>query len=293
MNNQLENIIKYLDNEMSEIERLDFENQMRKDDVLAKEVAFQRGLHGFLEREKLNLEQKLSDLGDEFIINPNKDTKKGGLPIWLIGLLGFVVVAVVFYFIFFSKNNSNTFDNDNSTKTEEVIPNNTIKNVPNETIDTTVNEIINPIEPPTFRKEKTPKDNNQPIASVDEKVFERNAIMEEVITETYRENKPKDFTTVTIPKQDEIFNYTNSIPFKVVGNSTVDTDFQLIIYSNRDFDINNDYKILDTKIDRKFVDNQYQFNFNGNLSLKKGLYYLVIRKNGTREVLHISRFTVK
>ncbi|MGB0984931.1 MAG: anti-sigma factor family protein, partial [Saprospiraceae bacterium] len=105
MNDRLENIIKYLDNEMSADERMAFENQLRNDEVLAKEVAFQRGLHGFLDRQKPNLEQKLSNLGDEFILNP--PTKKTSFStLKIIGILS--LLALVSYFSFFLKNNTTT-----------------------------------------------------------------------------------------------------------------------------------------------------------------------------------------
>lgn len=291
MNDQLENIIRYLDNEMSKNERIDFENQIRKDEVLAKAVAFQRGLHGFLKREKPELEQKLSNLGDEFIIN--QSSKKRASSYWIVALLTIVILSIIAYFVFFNNNNTTSNDNQNSTKTEEIIPTNEIKNEEQETIKSPIKAIESPIEIPSLKPTKEIIVDDQPIASLDEKVYERNAIMEEVITETYRTNKIEDFTIVTIPKQDEVFKYSKSIPFKVNGTSTINSDYQLIIYSNRNFDIQNDYKILDTQIDGERINNQYQFDFNGNLSLEKGLYYLVIRKSGTRDILHISRFEVR
>ena len=69
MDSQVEKIIQYLDGTMSESERLDFEKLIESDKTLAKEVAFQRSFYGFLDRRQPTLEQDLSSLGDEFILN--------------------------------------------------------------------------------------------------------------------------------------------------------------------------------------------------------------------------------
>ena len=73
--NQIENINKYLDNEMSINERTVFEKQLRNDKELAEELAFYKDFHGFAERRKPALRQDLSDLGDKFIIEPNKNKR--------------------------------------------------------------------------------------------------------------------------------------------------------------------------------------------------------------------------
>ncbi|MGB0984930.1 MAG: hypothetical protein ACPG19_12855, partial [Saprospiraceae bacterium] len=103
-----------------------------------------------------------------------------------------------------------------------------------------------------------------------------------------------DVTTfVTKPKADAVFEFAKKIPLVVIGNTDFAPKYRLIIYSNRSFDIENDYRILDAKLDGKPVDGTNQFRFNGQIPLEKGLYYLVIKKDGSRKILHISRFTVE
>ena len=116
--------------------------------------------------------------------------------------------------------------------------------------------------------------------------------MESIIKDTYRNDGAKK-TTITSPKPDAIFSYADKITFSVNGNTTVSPDYRVIIYSNRSFDIDNDYRALDTLITGQEINDLYQFNFSGKLTLDKGLYYLIIRRDGSREVLHISRFTVE
>lgn len=293
MDDQLENIIKYLDNEMSKNERLDFENQIRKDKALAAEVEFQRGLHGFLKRDKPELEQKLSNLGDEFIIN--QQNKKRAFPYWIVLLILFIALLMG-YFLFFSKKD-NPIPNDSQTppQIEEIIPTDEIKKEAQETIKKPVepiDKIEKPVKTPPSKPEKTP-DKEQPIALLDEKIYAQNAMMEDVITANYRTDEKDDSVIITIPEEDAVFKYSEAILLTVQGSSSTLDDYQLIIYSNRDFDIENDIRILDAKIDSQLNNERYQFNFNGNIALEKGLYYLIIRKNGTRDILHISRFTVE
>lgn len=295
MDEELDNIIKYLDNEMSENERLDFENRIRKEEVLAKEVAFQRDLHGFLEREKPELEQKLSKLGDEFIIN--QPLNKRVFPYYWTTLLFLIIVLFISYFVFFNNKSLTPIDNQNPPKIEGTIPTDKIEIESQDTIKEPIeleptNEVESPLKNPLQKPEKTTPI-KEPIALLDKKAYERNAIMEGVIVETYRTNEPEDLTIVTVPKEDAIFKHSEKILFIINGSSTIDNDYQVIIYSNRDFDIENDYRVLDSQFDSKLINGQYQFDFKANLSLEKGLYYLVLRKKGTRDILHISRFTVE
>ena len=67
----------------------------------------------------------------------------------------------------------------------------------------------------------------------------------------------------------------------------------MIIYSNRTFDIDNDHRILSQELSGTAIDSDFSFRFNAGLELKKGLYYVMIRKDETRELLHISKFRVE
>lgn len=291
MDDQLDNIIKYLDNEMSKNERIDFENRIRKDKALAQEVEFQKGLYEFLKREQPELEQKLSDLGDEFIIEKQK--KKRVIPFWIIVSILFLALLTIGYFAFF-KQEKPIHPLPPPPEIEEVIPNDEIEELREDTQD--VIEPKNKIEKPNPTLPSTPEESipeEQPIAFLDEKAYERNPMMEEIISANYRTDEQGDTITIVAPKADAVIAYSELISFTVKGSSSTHNKCQIIIYSNRDFDIENDYKTLDASVDGQLIDDLYQFDFNSNLALEKGLYYLVIRKGGSRDVLHISRFTVE
>lgn len=288
MNDQkLQIIIKYLDNQMSEEERVAFEKELRNDEVLAKEVAFQRGLHGFLERRQLALELDLDELGDEFILNPTE--KKRNFPVWwAIPIL--LAIGTVLYFSFFNKNKTTTI-NDNSTEIE----------APQQTIPSEIDENTStPIEK-SEEENTTPTESNpprqipidQPIATVDKSAYERHPTMESIIQDTYRTNDVTSKTTVSSPQPDATFAFKENISFTVEGETSIQPSYRLIIYSNRAYDIENDYRLLDIPIFGKANNGKYDFRFNAEIPLKKGLYYLVIQKDDNREVLHISRFTIK
>ena len=288
MNDQkLDRIITYLDNNMSTDERTAFEKELRDNEVLAKEVAFQRGLHGFLSREKPSLEQKLSNLGDEFILHSAE--KKTRFSVWKIIVIS-LLLALVAYFSFFYRRSTTIEKTLPKTETEEQSP---IK-------------VEEPIEANPINKEEDteiPKEKDkstkptisvdQPIASLDKANYERNPILESVIQENYRSDATETITFVTKPKADAIFKSAKKIPLVVTGNTNVNPNYRLIIYSNRSFDIENDYRILDTQLRGKTIGGRNYFRFNGEIPLEKGLYYLVIRKDDSRDVLYISRFTVK
>lgn len=286
MDVQLESIIQYLDGEMNASERLDFEKLIESDEALAKEVAFQRGLHGFLDRREPALEVELGNLGDEFILNPTE--KKRGFSVWWsIPIL--LLVGTLLYFVLSNKGTErNANENTSVEQSEETQPsdNNEEATTPIEVEE----ENTIPAEE-TDEPQRIPTD--QPIASTDQSAYKRNPTMESIIQDTYRNSDSKKVIQLNQPKPDAKYKFNDKISFKVNGTTNLQADYRLIIYSNRSFDINNDYPVLDTLTSGKKVNNEYQIDFASSLSLNKGLYYLIIRKENSREVLHISRFTVE
>ncbi len=294
MNTQLEKIIKYLDNELSPSERTSFEEQIRKDKALAKEVAFQRGLHGFLNRNNPILEQELSELGDEFILDSKRKNNRFFLK---IGIPILLLMGLVAYFLFFAEEKP-SINNKVPPEIKKVEPTPAIepeiKELPSNSKEVIKKEII-PIEEIKEPKEKTkePKKTiSQPIAALNKADFEPNPILENVIEENYRTDVVESTTIVTVPVQDAVFKY-DDVSLIVNGQSDAKPNYRLVIYSNRSYDIENDYKMLDAPLTTTADKEQYKFRFNGNIPLKRGLYYLVIKKEGSRDILHISRFSVK
>jgi hypothetical protein len=287
MDSQIENIIRYLDGKMPKNERIAFEESMRKDEILRQEVDFQRGFHGFLERRKPTLEQELSNLGDEFILNPTGGRKS--LSIWWFSAI-LLLLVMSLYLFYFSKKET----------TPESIPTNIeIQESPIEEIDS-IDEGSNNIpkentpeeEPANKKTEEKSKIINQPIAAL-EADYKRHPIMEDFIQDDVRDASNEDTISVTSPLMNATFKSIAEISFLLTGATNVKPDYRIIIYSNRSYDIENDYRILNKVITgKKKNSGEYQFRFNAQIPLPKGLYYLMIKKDGSRNILYTSRFSV-
>lgn len=286
--NRTENINRYLDNEMSDDERRAFEEQLRNDEELAQDLAFFKDFHGYAERKKPKLRQDLSDLGDKYIIEPNK--KKSAFPRWILVPL-LLLAAIGIYFSFFYKKNT-VQENTSPTEVETQLPtNNSEENIDDSSDDNSNENVEEPVEQ---QKTNTPEfPQNQPIAALDEADFAPNPILEAEIKEMFRATTVEDSTVLSSPKLDAIFKFDDNIRLLVEGLTTVSPNYVINIYSNRPFDFENDYPILNAPVNGKAENSQYRFRFRGNIPLKKGLYYLVIKQEDLIEVLHISRFTVK
>ncbi len=294
MNDNLEkNINRYLNNEMPESERIAFEAQMRQDKALADEVEFQRGFVGFLGRHKPELEAKLDALGDTYIL---ESAKKKSYNWWiLLGLL--LVVAIISYFILSSRN-SNQNTNNTSKPTietpEEIAPESTSIEE-----DTTKNiEADKPIIiPPTIEETQPVEDNppieDQPIASIDESLYERNPNMELVIQTNVRATAQNQLVTIEIPIDNATLNTENQPLFSIKGTATTPLNYKIIIYNNQDFAINNNLPVFETTAQTIEKNGKNLIQFNANIPFDKGLHYLIIQKEGARDILHISRFEVR
>ncbi|MFK7946676.1 MAG: hypothetical protein AB8G11_03725 [Saprospiraceae bacterium] len=292
-NNQEQNINRYLNNEMSETERIAFEEQIRNDKALADEVAFQRGFAGFLGRYQPSLESKLENLGDKYIITPTKEKSYK----WLILSAILLLSAIVVFIIFNKKTTSNIDTNNSSNSTIEtqqetptqipIIEEDTIENNDENTIPFV--PTIDKIEP----KKGEQNTDNQPIASIDESLYERNPNMELVIQNTVRTNDNVQLLTIVEPINDAIISAKDLIDFKINGTAKNELNYDIIIFNNQDFNINNNYPIFKTEGKSVEEQSENKIKFNANLPLGKGLYYLIIQPENSRQILHISRFEVR
>ena len=89
------------------------------------------------------------------------------------------------------------------------------------------------------------------------------------------------------------FDYQKTINFKLNGTTNAQPAYRLKLYSNKNFEIENDYTILNESIIYTKVEDQFEFQFNANIPLNQGLYYFIIQKEESEEILYISKFTVK
>ena len=294
MPQQGEDILRYLEQKMPLHERIAFEQKMNEDEALAQEVTFQRGLYAFFDKRHPKLEANLDSLGDEFVLNTPSNSYKY---IWL-GILAVFVLGISTYFIFFY----NTSEPINSTPPPAT--NQTIKPSIQPNLDKTeeeqtptIEETIpsntpSPIEIAPLKRDSQQFKNDRPIAAVDRTAFEPNPVLESILRDAYRNSTLKDTVRLLTPTNNAVFK-TAPILFTVEGTSNTASSNQLIIYSNRTFDIENDYRLLSVPLKAIEKNEIYNFNFSAYLDLPKGLYYMMIRKENSRDILYISRFKVE
>lgn len=281
MSDKLENVFRYLNNEMSFEEQAIFEQLLETDKELAKEVVFQKGLIGFLERQQPELEQKLDKLGDRYILN-----KKGFS--WWKSLLILIVLGIFIVPLYLFVIQPKPLD-----KPMEEMPSETqapvLEEAPseNENIKETLKD-----EPIRAKSTLPTVPENQPIAVLDTKEFEPNPILEGLIDDNFRTENEK-VTTIIEPKPNAVFDALPVVNLRVIGSTNGIPPYELIVYVNKSFEIENDYRIIAKNLDGQAKGGENHFRFNGEIPLPKGLYYLVLRQKNDRKVLHIGRFTVE
>jgi hypothetical protein len=114
-----------------------------------------------------------------------------------------------------------------------------------------------------------------------------------LLENTVRANNDVQLITIVEPVKDAIISITDLVDFRIKGTAKNPLDYDIIIFNNQDFNINNNYPIL--KIAGKSTQEQGEnrIEFNAKLPLENGLYYLIIQPKNSRQVLHISRFEVR
>lgn len=282
MSNELENINRYLQGEMTKDEREAFEALIREDDALSKELAFQKGLQGFLSRHEPEIEAKLEKLGDEYFGNQNATSKR-------LNYLWFLLIVLALFgivYVLWNKENSPLpMENNNVI----IHPLDSIQTeAPKEPIEK--KEEISPAEEiqniPTISQPK------RPIATINQEDFLPNPLLEDLMQDKVRYLNSTDTTSISAPANDEIFPFQNKIPFKLSGSSSIKPPYQVKIFSNKSADIENDIRVFDSALTGKQEGLLFHFNLNTELTIPQGLYYLIIN-DSNHEILHISRFKVE
>lgn len=292
-NNQQQNIDRYLNNEMLEAEQTAFETELQNDEALRHEVAFQRGFVGFMGRYRPSLEDKLDALGSEYILDA---PKKKSYILWVI--LGVLLLCAILFYTISSNKKTSTIDVNTNSKSTIEIPEEAPIQIPiieKDTIESNEENLI-PSTPKNDKiksTEESQKFDNQPIASIDESLYERNPNMELLLQGTVRANNDVQLLTIVEPVNDAVITTKNLTNFSINGTATTTLNYDIIIFNNKDFNINNNYPIL--KIAGKSIQelSENKIKFNAKLLLEKGLYYLIIQRENSRDILHISRFEVR
>jgi hypothetical protein len=315
MLNEQEKIERYLDGEMSDSEKNIFEQEIKNNKELLAQVALSKDLRSFFKERNGDLDQTLTDLGNEYFkdvkpqnTTPNADTDK---PIdnkarFIISLLCLLIVTIGGFWYFNSGSDSEKvedvlFSPSTSVKETEKMINEGMEEQGDSDDDGSeaIPEIIEeatesptkadnlPDDAPIKTKDKPKVD--KPIAMVENKAdFKENSALENLIRENVRSDKS---ITVKMPSENDTFARKNGIAtLKFRFTTEEETPIELIIYNNQVNSFEKDYQILSTIL-RKTSNGE--FTFNANVGLKNGLYYCILRKKESLEIIHVSKFFVR
>lgn len=101
-------IEKYLNGELNETEKKDFQNRLASDPEFSEEYTLQKSMNIFLEKDRNQpaLESKLASIGNDFFLEEKIENDEKVIPIhrnknrnrWLIGLIATAAVAAILVF---------------------------------------------------------------------------------------------------------------------------------------------------------------------------------------------------
>jgi hypothetical protein len=272
-------IDKYINEEMSLDEKNAFEKAVQEDKELAESLALSQDMQAFFKNETLELEQKLDTLGQKYFL----DKKNNGFfnIKWLAGLSLVLMIALA----------AAIYIGNSTTPTPNILEEKSIikkdeRSNPEPSID---KEIIEEKSIEIIPNKNIPNKPQVPIAEVDLSLYAVNPMLENILKEQMRAS---DETTITkIPPVS--IKHGIKTPFGIKGETTLKPPYELLIYSNKKVDFDNNYTILKQKISAKKNKDSYDISFNANLSLEKGLYYFIIQKETTSELMYINKFSVE
>lgn len=289
MKNQ-DKIDRYLSQQMTPQELETFEQEIKLDKNLAQSLALQEELIQFFDTREPTLEAELSSLGKQYMV---VEQKKSGVPPWLLTLVGSMITILIVFYIFFKPSSSPSLQQESQSPTlledslniETITPPHQKNKL--DTITTSPEETK--IDAPNIKQKNTsPKP--PPIASINLDKFTPNPSLEALMREKYRNNI--NFN-LNFPKQDTVFRFQKNVPLLIQGTTNASPPFELLIYTNRPFDFDNDYPVLKQLISGTERDDLYYFDFEATIPFDRGLYYLMIRTQEESEILSISTFMVK
>lgn len=282
------NIERYLNEEMSINEQEVFEKKIKHDAELSEKVELQRDIMEYIQSGKMKLGKQLDVLGGQYFIE--KKTATSFNRIWLV-LSAFVLIGALIWLLQGKENKSTDKPAESVEKNTTVTPPSTLPK--DESTSVEPNEASSSVEPnevkKTEEKTQTVKE-KQPIASINKADYKPNPLLENLLKETVRAGA---VTNIEIVPKSKIVKKNKTIPLKISGNTTARTPYQIIIYSNKISDFERDYHLFDQPVLGTEKEGVYYFNYKANLSLKKGLYYLILKQQTSSEVLYISKFSVE
>lgn len=298
MNELDDKIGRYLSGLMTIKESTSFEKEIAADKDLRMQILLKKDLQQFFETRNPALNESLKQLGDQYF-NNKVSTKPSFFNKNKFILIGIILISSIGISIYYFANNKNGKEQETGNiQVEEttILPESLEES---EVIELPVLEekaIEEKVEIPTFNPQKpinqpSNKD-NQPIASVEN--YNENPILESLIRESVRSTKIEYLHESPVKgavyKQNNLQAINLKIRAKVNDSETV----EFLVYNNEADKFSKDIKSLFTEMTPvKLSDNQFQLNFNANVSLEKGLYYYIIQTKKAKEILYVSKFIVK
>ena len=297
---ELEDKIKeYLENKMSEDKRTAFEQKIASDDELREEVSFQKEMYSFFDqREEVNtLKDLLKDSENDYFKNnaPEVEKKKVNVLFWILpAVILFVVI------IYFMSNNGKTdklsLDNIEVQKSENTqsddVQVESSNGVKEDAEDTNIEE--NQSDNPTELDQKELPDHfkGQPIADASVGNYKTNPALESILTTSFRADQSVELSS---PNASTNFKLKDGkVLFSLNGKTNKAGKLKLAIYDNDQKSFNEDLKTLELELfPVEQGDKDYQISFQGNIPVKKGLYYFIIMNLESDGLLYASKFEVK
>jgi hypothetical protein len=284
---QQEKIERYLKGLMTTSDRRAFEKEMAANSVLSEAVAFEKERMSFFESYEPALEAQLSALGDQYFVE-KPVSQKPSIYIWWVILPLLILSACLYLWLNSSSPKIDAFPIEKTLESLPDVNEDQIKDTLHSKDELIPEEVDINSESSSPKQEETTKI-NRPIASLNEADFKPNPALENLISENVRN---ENVTIVTIPPSDKEYAAQKSIPLVIKGTSTAKPPYQLVVYSNRPFDFDNDHRVLNRSISGKAQEKEYQFEFRANIPFEAGLYYLIILGK-EEQILHGGRFIVK
>jgi hypothetical protein len=271
-------IDRYINEEMSLDEKNAFEKAVQEDKELAESLALSQDIQSFFKNETLELEQKLDTLGQKYFLDKKNNGFFNIKSLAGLSLVLMIALAVIIY-----------MENSTTPKPDVLEEKSTIEKEEDSATEPSIDEVIEERRIKVVPNENTPNEPPTPIAEVDLSLYAVNPILENILKEQMRAS---DETTITqIPPVS--IKHGIKTPFGIKGETTLEPSYELLIYSNKKVDFDNNYTILKQKISAKKNKDSYDISFNANLSLEKGLYYFIIQKETTSELMYINKFSVE
>ena len=285
---RIDKIEKYLNGELDDKELETFEEQLKSDNILAKDLETHKRLHEALSDDEKNaLADNLDSISKSYAVQ-----RQTGTPVVRYLMLAAAIGTILFsswYFVL--RNPASDPDGEQIILTEEDTKPEQNPDIP------TINEDNN--DPGQIAQlEDTPDKYERP----PEFINQENIFFENLIAEN--NSRPFDFdfdegkNAFDSSTDEGVFGFTGSVA--TLEDLSVE-DIEIQYYKNTASDLSNDHIVaseafsLEEDEDIKGFGGKtiYQFDFRSTASLDKGMYYFIVRDKKSGKNLGVGKLRVE